>query len=222
MKNEKIKVKLPKGWGEVTLGMLERLEGNGNPVKVLSVLSGLSEKEVEELPVQFVDALSKNIMFLSEMPKVEPKPSIRVNGEVYRINIQERMSFGEYVAVQMLLKADRHDYSGFLGILCRKEGEVYDTSFENEVLPERKRMFQGVSVEKAMPVVAFFLELWLVLRNSEQALMTLSAETLSQLDAIVRDGRRSRKDGDGSVSLTSWQRAKLKHLKRCIRRMLSR
>ena len=41
----------------------------------------------------------------------------------------------------------------------RKEGEIFDAKFENEILPSRIEFWKNVSVMKVMPIVSFFLEL---------------------------------------------------------------
>jgi hypothetical protein len=70
-----------------------------------------------------------------------------------------QLKVGEYIAADTALKGDQHNYAAILAVLARKEGEIYDSKYENEVLEDRIKMWEGVPVTDVLPVVAFFLTL---------------------------------------------------------------
>ena len=44
----------------------------------------------------------------------------------------EKLKTGEFVAIDTILKSDPHDYISIFAVLCRKDGEIYDSKFEAE------------------------------------------------------------------------------------------
>lgn len=214
---DKIKLKLPRNWNQVTLGMLEDLEGSRDPIKVLSVMSGVSEDEIRQMPVQGIDsAFWDHLWYLNSLPEFKEANMVKWKGDTYAIQYENKMSFGEYVAIQSVLQANPHDYSGFLAIICRKMGEPYTTEYENVTFKERKEMFRSIPVPKVLPLVAFFLESWHAWSSSEQVFSSGKKAVLGAIDGILEDSRSSRKGGDGKKSLTRWQMMKLKRLRRYV------
>ena len=49
------------------------------------------------------------------------------------------------------------EVEALMAILCRKEGEVYDSKFENEEMMKRVEMWEKVPVMKVMGIISFFL-----------------------------------------------------------------
>ena len=214
---DKYNIRLPKSWKELTLGMLEQIEGqHDNPIKIISVLSNLPETEIASMPVQFIDSISRNIEFLKEMPQVEPENKVRYKGDTYVINYMDKLTFGEYVGIQSLLKANAHDYSGFLAILCRKQGEQYTTEFENTMLEERKKMYQNMPVVKVLGVIAFFLNFYIKFMSLDKVLKQAKETALYEIENIQDNIKNSRTDGHGSRFSTHWQRRRLRRLAKYI------
>ena len=167
---------VPVKWDDITLDMfsdIERYYGdkdkNFDIREVLHILTGKSADEVNALPAEFLEDILGKLTFLNEKPEVgEPRNYVVIDGEKYVVNTFEKMKTGEYVSFDMALKADKHDYSSFLAILCRKEGEKYDSKYEAEQFEQRKKMFGGTSVIDVMPIVNFFLQLWFVRETHSQ------------------------------------------------------
>lgn len=167
---------VPTSWKDITLDMfsdIERYYGdkdkNFDIREVLHILTGKSADEVNALPAEFLEEILGKLTFLNERPEVgEPRNYVIINGEKYVVNTFEKMKTGEYVSFDMALKADKHDYSSFLAILCRKEGEKYDSHYEAELFEQRKNMFGKVPVTDVMPIISFFLTLWFVRETHSQ------------------------------------------------------
>lgn len=176
---------IPTSWDDITLDMFSDIERyysdndkNFDIREVLHILTGKSDDEINLLPAEFLEHILDKLSFIQKKRKDdEPKNEIIIDGEKYFINTMEKMKTGEYVAFDMALKNDSHDYSTFLAILCRKQGELYDSKYEAEIFEERKKMFGGISVTKVFPLVSFFLTLWLV-RESCSQLYSLAQESL--------------------------------------------
>lgn len=216
---DKYNIRLPKSWKEITLGMLEQIEGqHDNPIKIISVLSNLPEEEISQFPVQFIDSISRNIEFLKEMPQVEPENKVKWKGDTYVINYMDKLTFGEYVAIQSLLKANAHDYSGFLAVLCRKQGEQYTQEFENTMLEQRKEMYQSMPATKVLGVIAFFLTFYIRFMSLDKVLSQAKKTALDEIEVIVNDLRNTRTGGVGQRFSTNWEIARLKRLKKYINR----
>lgn len=190
---------LPRGWDELTLGQyqeIERYYSDKNKKfdvrEVLDLLCDHSVEEISQLPIDFVDKLLNELIWLQENPEWgEPTNRIELNGEVYQVNFQEKMKTGEYIATDAVLKSDKHNYAAILAILCRKEGEIFDSKYENEVLPDRIKMWEKVSVVKVMPIVNFFLGLWLLSQKNSQ-LYSMGMELINH---TAKDIETSRKNG---------------------------
>lgn len=159
---------VPVRWEDVTLKQYQEIEKyyedkdkNFDIREVLHIFTNHSEDEINALPVDFLEVIMTHLLFLQTKPEeIEPTNKIIINGEEYFINFMEKLKTGEYIAADMAMKNDKHDYASFLAILCRKQGEVYDSKFEAEVFEERRKMFENQPVINIFPILGFFLSLY--------------------------------------------------------------
>lgn len=209
---------LPKSWNEISLAKLmhiEKLRGeDGALVKIIACITDKSVDEVNELPMPFIDGIISQLAFLQEAPQIEPSATTVINGETYGVNIMEELTLGEWVAVQTIMHNDKNDVAGILAVVCRKPGEVYDTSFENQVYEKRKAMFETAPCTAVLGVIAFFLTLFAVSNQLSQQYST--AKELA-LDSIAKNIKTLRKGGGGVGFFTRISAmARLRKLKRHI------
>ena len=220
MKNNDIikdfgKWNVPAKWDDVTLKVYQEIEKyyKGKEERqfdvrdVLHILTNKSEDEINELPAEFLDTILTHLIFLVTTPEVgEPTNKIEIDGEEYKINIMEKLKLGEYVAVDNVLKSDSSDYASILAILCRKEGEIYDSRFEAEEFEKRKAMFEKQPVTKILPIIGFFLNLY-ILSEKHSQLYSMVEEginlTQQNIDSLEKIGVSKR------LSL-NWQMKKLR------------
>ena len=176
---------VPSKWDDVTLKIYQDIERyyadkeerQFDVRDVLHILTNKSIDEINELPSEFLDTILTHLLFLVTTPDVgEPSNKIVIDGEEYIINVMEKLKLGEYVAVDNVIKADKSDYASILAILCRKKGEAYDSKFEAETFEKRKEMFESQPVTKILPLIGFFLNLYIV------------SERHSQLYSLVEEG----------------------------------
>ena len=211
---------LPKGWDDLTLKMFQEIERYYSDKEkefdvreVLEVFTAHSRDEIDQLPIEFVEKLLEALKWVSEPPKYdEPRPYVIIDGEKYQVNIQEKLKTGEYIAVETAIKGDAHNYAAILAILCRKQGELYDSKFENEELEKRIELFENQPMMNVMPIVSFFLNLWLVLGKHTQ----LYSVVKEQLDLTQKHIETLHKNGELSKRSMRSAMKKLRKLEKSI------
>ena len=216
--------KVPSSWDDLTLGKFQELERlydteDGNERKfdvrdVLDLMTGRTKDEINELPIEFTDSLLRKMYWLHEQPDFgKPSNKIIIDGVQYTVHNENEMKFGEYVALDTALKGDKHNYAAMLAILCRKDGEIFDAKFENEILPSRIEFWKNVSVMKVMPIVSFFLEL----SSMSLQVSQLSSQVQEGINHILKHIETSKRNGVFSALYTKWQVRKLKKLQKSIK-----
>ena len=216
--------KVPSSWDDLTLGKFQELERlyDGDDDKerkfdvrdVLDLMTEHTKDEINELPIEFTDMLLRKMYWLHEQPDFgKPSNKITIDGVQYTVHNENEMKFGEYVALDTAMKGDKHNYAAMLAILCRKEGEIFDAKFENEILPSRIEFWKNVSVIKVMPIVSFFLEL----SSMSLQVSQLSSEIQEGINHILKHIETSKRNGVFSALYTKWQVRKLKKLQKSIK-----
>lgn len=215
--------KVPSSWDDLTLGKFQELErlydGDENERKfdvrdVLDLMTDRTKDEINELPIEFTDSLLRKMYWLHEQPQFgKPSNKITIDGVQYTVHNENEMKFGEYVALDTALKGDKHNYAAMLAILCRKDGEIFDAKFENEILPSRIEFWKNVSVMKVMPIVSFFLEL----SSMSLQVSQLSLEIQEGINHILKHIETSKQNGVFSALFTKWQTRKLRKLQKSIK-----
>lgn len=214
--------KVPSSWDELTLGKFQELERlyDGDEERkfdvrdVLDLMTDRTKDEINELPIEFTDSLLRKMYWLHEQPDFgKPSNKITIDGVQYTVHNENEMKFGEYVALDTALKGDKHNYAAMLAILCRKDGEIFDAKFENEILPSRIEFWKNVSVMKVMPIVSFFLEL----SSMSLQVSQLSSQVKEGINHILKHIETSKQNGVFSALYTRWQMRKLKKLQKSIK-----
>jgi len=194
--------KVPTSWDEVTLKQFQEIEAyydagdkQFDARDVLHIFCGRSIDEINELPMDFVESIMGHLMFLQAKPEERKSTNkIEIDGELYVINVMEKLKVGEYVAVDTVMKADRHNYAAILAILCRKQGEAYDSRYEAEVLNDRIAMFERQPITNILPLVGFFMECYMILATPT----LLSSRIREAIDLTRKDIETSVKNGGAS------------------------
>ena len=211
----------PKSWDELTLKQFQAIEKYYSDKdkkfdvrEVLELFTDHSRDEIDQLPIDFVDKLLNELTWLHETPTWgESTNHIEIDGEKYQVNVMEKLKTGEYIAVDTVLKSDKNNYAAIMAILCRKEGELFDSKFENEVLGDRIKMWEKVGVTKVMPIISFFFELWLASQKSTQ----LYSMVEEAINLTRKDIENSHKDGALSKRSMKSAMKKLKKLEKSIK-----
>lgn len=213
-------ISVPESWDDITLKVYEDIEryysDKDKSFDIMEVLHIVLNKDADfimSLPMEFLEKILDKLQFLLT-PPAEKKATnkITINGEEYIINVQSKLKTGEYLATDTMLKADPHNYAAFLAILCRKEGELYDSKFENEIVEERIKLFEQQPVTNVLPIVSFFLHLYLTLNLPTQ----LSLMVKEEINHTLRHIENLQKNGDLSILSTLSLKRKLRKLIRRI------
>lgn len=160
---------VPKSWDEVSLKQYQEIERyydgkeeNFDVRKVLHILTNHTEDEINMLPIDFLEKIMGSLTFLQEpIKEEEPRNWVEIDGERYTVHTENQLKTGEYIASDTALKGDKHNYAAILAILCRKEGELYDSKFEAEVLEDRIKLFEKQPITKILCIIGFFLQLYI-------------------------------------------------------------
>ena len=208
---------VPNKWDDVTLEMFQKIEKyysdknkDFDVREVLDIFTDHTRVEIDQLPINFTDKLLNELSFLKEQPKYgDASPKIEIDGEEYCINVMEKLKTGEYVAIDTILKSDPHDYISILAVLCRKNGEIYDSKFEAEVFEDRQKLFAKQSIIKIMPLISFFFNLY-ILRMTHSQLYSEVEEGLNLIQQNI----------DNSENLGVFKRRSLNSQMKKLRKLL--
>ena len=212
---------VPTSWDELTLKQFQEIEKyysdkdkNFDVREVLDIFTDHTRDEIDQLPINFTDKLLNELSFLKEQPQYgDASASIEIDGEKYSINVMEKLKTGEFVAIDTILKSDPHDYISILAVLCRKNGEIYDSKFEAELFEERQKLFAKQPIMNIMPLISFFLSLYILRMTHSQ----LYSEVEEGLNLMEQNIENSRANGDLSELSTRRLMKKLKKLRKSIK-----
>lgn len=125
-------------------------------IQMVSVLTGKSVKEVEDLPISVYHDLAKKTVFLMREPAVEQIKSntVKINERVYVItNDVTKITTAQYIDFQEYMKQGK-DLANVLSTLLVPKGEKYGEADFLEV----KKDIERLPVCTALGLYAFFLQ----------------------------------------------------------------
>ena len=213
---------VPTSWNQITLKQYQEIEAfydnaenkSFDVREVIHILCNKTIDEVNALPVEFLDDIMEKMSFLqTKVTEQEPTNTLTINGEKYVVNIQNKLKVGEYVAVDSIIKDDKHNYAAMLAILCRKEGELYDSKFENEVLEDRVHLWEQQPITDVLRVISFFLQCYMISATP----ILLSSKIKEAIDHTRKDIETSHKNGEISKRSMKSAMKKLRKLEKSIK-----
>ena len=181
---------------------------------VLHIFTNHTQDEINALPLEYLEKIMGHLSFLESRPKEEePRNWIEIDGERYVVHTENKLKTGEYIASDTAIKGDKHNYAAILAILCRKEGEIYDSRFENEVLEERIKLFENQPITKVLPIIGFFLNLYIISMTPS----LLSSKVEEAIDLTRKDIETSATNGEISKRSMKSAMKKLRKLEKSIK-----
>lgn len=213
--------KVPTSWDEITLKQFQDIDAYYNDKErkfdvrdVIHILTNKTIDEVNQLPVEALDIIFGKLSFMNEQPKVaEPTNKIELDGVTYQINVMEKLKVGEYTAVDNVIKSNASNFAAILAVICRKENEIFDSHYENEVLTERMTMFENAPITKVLPVMNYFINCYILSEGLSQ-LYSMVEEEISLTRQSIQD---SVKSGELTKLSSKWQMRKLKKLEKSLK-----
>lgn len=211
---------VPTKWEDVTLKQFQEVERyyedkdkKFDVREVLEIFTNHTRDEINALPIEFLEEIMSNLLFLQERPEEkEASNSVIINGEKYTVHTENKLKVGEYIGADTAMKGDKHNYAAILAILCRKEGEIYDSHFENEVLEDRIKMWEKVPVVEVLPIIGFFLQLYITLQTPT----LLSSQIREAIDLTRKDTETLHQNGGISKRSMKSVMKKLRKLEKSI------
>lgn len=214
-------VTVPKSWSDITLEKFQRIERyysdkekEFNIMDVLDIMIDKDRDYIMSLPTEFLDIILEQLSFIQNTPEeTEPSNKIEIDGETYRIHFENQLKVGEYVAADTILKQDQHNYAALLAILCRKDDELYDSKYENEILEDRIKLWEKQPITKILPLIGFFMNCYI----NSTLITQLSSKVRESINLTASYIQTLRKNGELSTLSTHLLTRKLKKLEKSIR-----
>ncbi len=149
---------------EMTLQMYEHLskiaesdtDDIEKQIQMVSVLTGKTTKEVEDLPISEYHSLAKKTVFLMREPEIEQIKSntVKINERVYVItNDVTKITTAQYIDFQEYMKQGKN-LANVLSTLLVPKGEKYGEADFLEV----KKDIERLPICTALGLNAFFLQ----------------------------------------------------------------
>ena len=161
---------------------------------------------VNSLPINIAEMIMDKMSFLQTSPNVnEQSNKIEIDGETYEVNVMEKMKTGEFVSANRAIESDKYNYAAILAIICRKQGEKYDSKFEAEEFEKRVKMFENTPITKIMPVLSFFLNSYITL----ETLSLMYSEVEDAISHIQKNIETSQNVGVLKKHYLKWRTNKL-------------
>lgn len=199
-------INVPQTWSEIRLGEYEKWFSNepetrADEVKLIADICGIDATVLLERPTQLFDIISDSLNFVFSTELAEPSNIVNIEGQEYIISFSDELTLAEWIDIESAFESrNTSRLSEILSILCRPAGEMYD----NKKSEERKTLFQQLTMDKALPLLAFFL-----FRNERfetiSSLCSTARKEINLYQQYIRDFAES---GDGIKSLPIWQRIK--------------
>lgn len=191
---------------EMTLQMYEHLskiaesdtDDIEKQIQMVSVLTGKSVKEVEDLPISEYHSLAKKTVFLMREPAVEQIKSntVKINERVYVItNDVTKITTAQYIDFQEYMKQGKN-LANVLSTLLVPKGEKYGEADFLEV----KKDIERLPICTALGLNAFFLQRFakLIANTLHCSISTLtSEEEKTKAKELIQWWERLEKNGAG-------------------------
>lgn len=152
-------VNVPESWEDVTVGQYEAwgLDEPQTARERVEYVARICQVEPEILlawPAEVFNRIVEYIGFVFDNTPVEPCPYVDIDGVRFIINIEHKITTGEWVDAEAVQENGEAIISNMLAILCRPIGEAYN----DENNDTRQAMFASQPLGKVRGVLAFFLQ----------------------------------------------------------------
>lgn len=166
-------MKIKDKWSDVTIAEYERIvetiKSTDDEIErltgVISVLSGVDENEIADMPIAEIARIGQKLDFLNsfDFNKNATYKSLVIDGETLVLSVKN-MSVAQYVDFQATWSAETKDLARIISICYVPKGKVYNKDYDIEELIEKIR--NNVSIDKANSIGFFLLKRFAKLTNS--------------------------------------------------------
>jgi hypothetical protein len=164
-------------------------------VKLLCVITGLTEYQIDSLSIEDLKELRKELAFLDEPIEGKPVDYITTNGKQYRINYDiKNMPAARYIESKVFSKetlANLHKIAASMVIPQKKNwfGKWVDDKYDASKHEEYSQDMQEANFVNVYHSLVFFYQVyknWIeVSRDYMRAEMTTAGMTTEQADSVL-------------------------------------
>lgn len=165
-------MKIKDKWSDITIAEYERIvetiKSTDDEIErltgVISVLSGVDENEIADMPIAEIAKIGQKLDFLNsfDFNKNATYKSLVIDGETLVLAVKD-MSVAQYVDFQATWSADTKDLARIISICYVPKGKTYNKDYDVEELIDKIR--NNVSIEKANSICFFLLKRFAKLTN---------------------------------------------------------
>ena len=158
-------MKIKDKWSDITIAEYERIvdiiKGTDDERErltgVISVLSGVDEDEIADMPIAEIARIGKKLDFLNsfDFNKNATYKSLVIDGETLVLSTKN-MTVAQYVDFQASWSADTKDLARIISICYVPKGKKYNQDYDIEELIKKIR--NNVSIDKANSIGFFLLK----------------------------------------------------------------
>lgn len=158
-------MKIKDKWSDITIAEYERIVYIINCTDdeierltgVISVLSGVDEDEIEDMPIAEIARIGQKLDFLNsfDFNKNATYKSLVIDGETLVLSTKN-MTVAQYVDFQATWSAETKDLARIISICYVPKGKKYNQDYDIEELIKKIR--NNVSIDKANSIGFFLLK----------------------------------------------------------------
>ena len=158
-------MKIKDKWSDITIAEYERIvyiiNSTDDEIErltgVISVLSGVDEDEIADMPIADIARIGQKLDFLNsfDFNKNATYKTLVIDGETLVLAVKD-MSVAQYVDFQATWSADTKDLARIISICYVPKGKTYNKDYDIEELIDKIR--NNVSIDKANSIGFFLLK----------------------------------------------------------------
>ena len=158
-------MKIKDKWSDITIAEYERIvdiiKGTDDEIErltgVISVLSGVDEDEIADMPIAEIARIGQKLDFLNsfDFNKNATYKSLVIDGETLVLAVKD-MSVSQYYDFQATWSAETKDLARIISICYVPKGKKYNQDYDIEELIKKIR--NNVSIDKANSIGFFLLK----------------------------------------------------------------
>lgn len=158
-------MKIKERWSDITIAEYERIvetiKSTDDEIErltgVISVLSGVDENEIADMPIAEIAKIGQKLDFLNSFTfnKNATYNSLVIDGEILVLSVKD-MSVAQFVDFQATWSAETKDLARIISICYVPKGKIYNKDYDIEELIKKIR--NNVSIDKANSIGFFLLK----------------------------------------------------------------
>lgn len=158
-------MKIKDKWSDITIAEYERIvetiKSTDDEIErltgVISVLSGVDEDEIADMPIAEIAKIGQKLDFLNsfDFNKNATYKTLVIDGDTLVLAVKD-MTVAQYVDFQATWSAESKDLARIISICYVPKGKTYNKDYDIEELIEKIR--NNVSIDKANSIGFFLLK----------------------------------------------------------------